>query len=74
VKTIQVTVKPNSRVSQLEESDGTWIARVKSPPVNGKANREMLSLIAAHFGVPRSRVAIKSGAGARIKRVQVDEK
>ncbi|HSD68499.1 MAG TPA: DUF167 domain-containing protein [Woeseiaceae bacterium] len=74
MKIIQVTVKPNSRVSQLEESDGTWIARVKSPPVDGKANKEMLSLIAAHFGVPRSRVSIKSGAGARIKRVQVDEK
>jgi uncharacterized protein (TIGR00251 family) len=71
MKTIQVTVKPNSRTSELEESDGIWLARVKSPPVDGKANKELLELIAEHFNVPRSRITIKSGAGARIKRVQI---
>jgi uncharacterized protein (TIGR00251 family) len=60
-------------VSRLEESDGIWIARVKSPPVDGKANRELVELIAEHFDVPRSRVTIKSGAGARVKRVEIKE-
>lgn len=73
MKTIQVTVKPNSRVSRLEESDGAWIARVKSPPVDGKANKELLELIAEHFDVPRSSITIKSGAGARVKRVEIQE-
>lgn len=73
MKTIQVTVKPNSRTSELEESDGIWIARVKSPPVDGKANKELLELIAEHFDVPRSRITIKSGAGARMKRVQIHD-
>jgi uncharacterized protein (TIGR00251 family) len=73
MKTIQVTVKPNSRVSQLEASDGIWVARVKSPPVDGKANKELLELVAEHFDVPRSRVTIKSGAGARLKRVQIHD-
>ncbi len=72
MKTIQVTVKPNSRTSELEESDGIWLARVKSPPVHGKVNKELLELIAEHFNVPRSRITIKSGAGARIKRVQIN--
>jgi uncharacterized protein len=73
MKTIQVTVKPNSRVSQLEESAGIWIARVKSAPVDGKANKELLELVAKHFDVPRSRITIKSGAGARAKRVQIHD-
>ncbi len=73
MKTIQVTVKPNSHISQLEESDGIWIARVKCPPVDGKANKELLELVAKHFDVPRSRVTIKSGAGARMKRVQIKD-
>jgi uncharacterized protein (TIGR00251 family) len=60
-------------VSRLEESDGIWIARVKSPPVDGKANRELLELIAEHFDVPRCRVTIKSGAGARMKKVEIQE-
>ena len=71
MKTIQVAVKPNSRTSELQESDGVWIARVKSPPVDGKANKELLTLIAEHFDVPRSRITIKSGAATRIKRVQI---
>ena len=37
--TIQVKVKPNSRVSSLEQGgDGVWLARLKSPPVDGKTN------------------------------------
>lgn len=44
-RTIQVKVKPNARQAGLEElSDGTWIARVKSPPVDGKANKELIAL------------------------------
>ena len=73
MKTIHITVKPNSRTSELEETDGIWLARVKSPPVDGKANKELLELIAERFDVPRSRITIKSGAGARVKKVQIDD-
>ena len=42
MKTIQVKVKPNARVSILEEAGGgPWLAQLKSPPVDGKANREI---------------------------------
>jgi Uncharacterized conserved protein len=72
VKTLRVKVKPNARVSELEEqSDGTWLARVKAPPVDGKANDELVALIAEHFGVRRNQVSIKSGAGGRLKLVQI---
>ncbi|MFO7278439.1 MAG: DUF167 domain-containing protein [Pseudomonadota bacterium] len=72
MKTLRVKVKPNARVSELEEqSDGTWLARVKAPPVDGKANDELVALIAEHFGVRRNQVSIKSGAGGRLKLVQI---
>jgi len=72
VKTLRVKVKPNARVSELEgRSDGTWLARVKAPPVDGKANDELVALIAEHFGVRRNQVSIKSGAGGRLKLVQI---
>lgn len=73
MRTIEVRVKPNSRISRMEESGGVWVARVKAPPVDGKANQELLALIAEHFDVPRSRVSITSGAGSRIKRVQIPD-
>jgi uncharacterized protein (TIGR00251 family) len=72
VPIIQVKVKPNARVSALEElSDGTYVATLKAPPVDGKANTELISLVARHFGTSKSAVSIKSGAGTRLKRVAV---
>lgn len=72
--TIRVKVKPNARGSGLEElSDGTWLARVASPPVDGKANEELVRLVAEHFRVRKSQVSIKSGASARLKLVQITD-
>jgi uncharacterized protein len=73
-KTIQVKVKPNARTSSLEQvSDGRlWQAKLKSPPVNGKANAELVALVAERFGCPKSAVSIKSGGSGRIKLVQIE--
>jgi uncharacterized protein (TIGR00251 family) len=70
--TLRVKVKPNARASSLsQEADGTWLARLKSPPVDGKANQELVELVAAHFQCPKSAVLIKSGASARMKLLMV---
>lgn len=72
-RTVQVRVKPNARVSQLSRAeDGTWLAQIKSPPVDGKANAELVLLIADAFGCRRSAVRIRSGASGRMKRVDID--
>lgn len=71
---IQVKVKPNSRASLLEQrEDGTWLAQIKSPPVDGKANKELLTLVAKHFNCRKSDVLIKSGGSSRIKLIQISE-
>ncbi len=45
-----VKVKPNARTSALAHSDdGDWIATLRSPPVDGKANAELIGLVAAHY-------------------------
>lgn len=70
---LRVRVKPNARVSELSEgADGVWQARLKSPPVDGKANDELLGLVARHFGRPRSSVSLKSGGASRLKLVQIE--
>ncbi len=72
---IQVKVKPGARASGLAAlADGSFSASLKSPPVDGKANAELVALIAKHFQVPKAAVSIKSGAAARIKRVTVAER
>jgi uncharacterized protein YggU (UPF0235/DUF167 family) len=74
MKTIQVKVKPNARLSTLrpETGHGPWLAQLKASPVGGKANKELVTLMARHFGCPKSAVAIKSGAFRRIKLVQIE--
>jgi len=70
---IQVKVKPRSRTSGLEQlPDGTWVARLKSPPVDGKANAELVTLIAERFHCAKSAVSISTGASGRVKTIRVD--
>ena len=70
---LQVKVKPNAKTSALVRiQDGTWEAKLKSPPVDGKANEELVGLVAKHFNCPKAAVAIKSGASARNKLVVVE--
>ncbi len=74
MKLIQVKVKPNARISALHEtSDGTWLAQIKSPPVDGKANEELAALVAQHFARRKSQVSVKNGASGRIKLVKIEE-
>jgi uncharacterized protein (TIGR00251 family) len=68
-----VRVKPNSRTSLLEQKqDGTWIAQIKSPPVDGRANEELIGLVAKQFGCRKAEVSIKSGASSRTKLVRIE--
>lgn len=71
--TLRVKVKPNAKESSLAEGpDGVWQARLKAPPVDGKANQELIALIARHFGCARSSVSIRSGASGRMKLVRIN--
>ena len=73
-RVVQIKVKPQSRLSALsQDEDGTWLAFIKSLPVDGKANEELIALVAKQFGCAKSRVSIKSGAASKIKRVLIDD-
>ena len=68
----KVKVKPNARTSVLEEQeDGSFIASLKAQPIDGKANAELIELLAKRLGVRKTAITIKSGAGARMKLVAV---
>jgi uncharacterized protein (TIGR00251 family) len=69
----QVKVKPNSKKQAIEESaDGSFTVYLKSPPVDGKANKELIELLAEKFDVPKSQIRIKSGLSSRTKWVEID--
>ncbi len=73
MQTLQIKVKPNARVSQLTQvDDGTWLAQLKSPPVDGRANAELVALLARHFSCRRAAITIRSGASGRLKLVRIE--
>ena len=68
---LQVKVKPNSQQQRItEESDGTLTVHIKSPPVDGKANKELIKLLAKKLDVPKSQIRIKSGLASRSKLIE----
>lgn len=70
---IQVKVKPNAKQQRiLEADDGSLTVYLKSPPVDGKANAELIQLLAKKYNVPKSRVSIKSGLSSKTKWVEID--
>jgi uncharacterized protein (TIGR00251 family) len=73
VTTLSIKVRPNARTSSLEQVDGAWIAQIKSPPVDGKANAELIALVAERFRCRKNQVTIKAGAGGRMKLVRIDD-
>jgi uncharacterized protein (TIGR00251 family) len=70
---LDIRVKPNSREQSLiEQPDGSWLATIKAPPVDGKANAALVALVADHFGCRRAQVSIKVGGSGRRKLVRID--
>ena len=72
---ISVQVKPGSKRAPLVEllEDGSYLVHVSQRAVDGQANEGLIAVLAKHFAVSKSKVAIKSGHTARIKRVLIDK-
>jgi uncharacterized protein len=71
--TISVRVKPNARMQSLERrAGGTWFAQLRCAPVDGKANAELVALLARHFGCRKGQVEIVRGGAGRDKVVRID--
>jgi uncharacterized protein (TIGR00251 family) len=73
VLTFEIKVVPSSgRVAWAYDKNGTLKCFLSSPPEKGKANKELIKLIAKVLNVPQLSVAIVSGATTRNKRIEVE--
>ena len=67
---VTVRVTPGASRNEISERDGTLVVRVTAPPVEGKANKAVIRLLAKHFGVPPSQMEIVRGQNSREKVVR----
>jgi len=66
-------VQPGARKSEVAGEHGDALKiRLAAPPVEGKANAELLRWLASYLGVPRKAVTLLSGERNRHKIVAVD--
>ena len=70
---LRVRVTPGASQDAVEGFDtrGVLRVRVAAPPVEGRANRRLLTLLAARLGLPQTEVRLRAGARSRQKTVQV---
>ena len=71
-KIISVKVIPKSSRQEIEEqADGVFKARLHSAPDKGRANEELIGLLAEKFAVAKSQVTIIQGLTSKNKLVKI---
>ena len=67
---LAVRAQPRSSRSGIDGIAGDALkVRIRSAPVDGRANKELVECLADAFGIAKSRVEIKSGQSSKTKRV-----
>ncbi len=70
--TLKLRVQPKASRNQVDGfEEGTLRLRVTAPPTEGKANAEVIALLAKTLGVSKSRLEIVRGHSSRDKVVSV---
>ncbi|MBT3585482.1 MAG: DUF167 domain-containing protein [Halobacteriovoraceae bacterium] len=65
---INVIVKTNSKKEGVtEEVDGPYTVRINTPPVDGKANKRVIELLAKHLGVAKTSISLHRGGKSKEK-------
>jgi uncharacterized protein (TIGR00251 family) len=61
-----------SKNSLTDLGEGYFKAKLKSAPVDNKANQELIELVASTFQIPKSSVTIVSGVHHREKLLKLE--
>ena len=67
---LNVKAQPRSSKAGVDGLVGDAVkVRIKSAPVDGKANKELIETLADAFGLAKSSVVFKSGETSKTKRI-----
>ena len=68
---VKVTAKSGRREIAGLLADGTLKVRLQAPPERGRANAELIDLLASEFGVRREQVTLVSGETSPTKHIRI---
>ncbi len=70
----EIKVVPSSGKSECKlDKNGMLKCYLKSPAENGKANKELIKMLAKGVGATQDEVSIVSGETSRNKRIRIDQ-
>ena len=69
---LSLRIVPNAKKTEIQGEHGDALKiRIQSPPVDGKANAELIKFLSKKIGVHKSAIHIVSGDTGRDKRVMI---
>lgn len=70
---LHIKVKAGSKVRQLaKDSNGNWLVKINAPPIEGKANREVIRFLAEILDASQSSIQIITGHKNPHKKICID--
>jgi len=73
MKYLKLRVIPNAKKNEIiEESNSFMRIKISAPPIEGKANKELIKFLAKHFDIKKSAISIKNGEKSRTKIIQIE--
>jgi len=68
---LNIKVTPNTKKTEITESGGLLKIKLTTPPIQGKANQELIKVLSKYFKVSKSKVIIITGDKSRNKIVEI---
>ena len=70
---LHIKVKPNSKKDEVaKDPAGGITVRIKAPPVDGKANKYLMSFLSEYLDVPRSKITLLKGEANQFKTLEIE--
>lgn len=68
----RIKIKPNARKNEITtDPEGNLKAKINAPPVDGKANKELIRFLSDYFEVPKSFIEIMAGETSSVKKIKI---
>ena len=71
VDILHVRVIPNAKKNEVKKFGDGFKVYLTAPPVEGKANKMLLKILAEEFDIKKSQLSIARGANSRDKVIRV---
>lgn len=70
---VSVNINTKSKAEKITVvSDSEIDIKISTPPVDGKANKRVIEMLARHFGVSKSKVTVVGGLKSKKKLVDIE--